>query len=80
MTLVFSSNSGNHCSDVQLPGLKLKVDTLRFSSVFSRPKLGKHGPEGLRSIFFFFLYCGVDSPFLGVEVHFSFTLYNYSDQ
>jgi len=77
MTLVFSSDSGNHCSDVQRPALKLKVTLPEFSSVFRRPKLGKHGPEGVT---FFFLYCGVDSPFLCVEVHFSFTLCNYSDQ
>jgi len=79
MTLGFSSDSGNHCSDVQHPALKLKVDTSRIFFSLQKAETRKHGPDGLCSIFFF-LYCGVDSSFLGVEVHFSFTLCNYSDQ
>jgi hypothetical protein len=30
MTVEFSSDSGNHCYDVQRPALKLKVDTSRI--------------------------------------------------
>jgi hypothetical protein len=70
MTLVFSSDSGNHRSDVQRPALKLNVDTSRI--YFSLQKAETRKTRSRGRMFKFFLYCGVDSPFLGVEVHFFF--------
>jgi len=77
--LEFSSVSGNHCSDVQHPVLKLEADTLRVlfnfqgavtrKPCFRRPMFKKR--------FFFFIECAVNSSALGLALHFSFILYVY---
>jgi hypothetical protein len=58
--------SGNHCTDVQRPALKHYVHT--FSIFFILQEAARHKPCYRRPSF---LYCGVDSPSLGMTAHFS---------
>jgi hypothetical protein len=66
---------GNHCSDMQRPALKLRVDILGIffylqqavtrKPCFRRPMFMWHLP----------LYRVIDLPSVGLDVHCSFTLY-----
>jgi hypothetical protein len=76
--LEFSCRSDIHSSGVQSPALKFKVDT--YFRHYLQPSEGHNSETTLQKAyvhitFFFFLYCGADSPSLGLAVHFSFTLY-----
>ena len=75
----FSTHSDHRCSDIQHSAQKLKIDTL--STFFSlKEAITQKSSEVCfrRSIFTrpFFLYCVVESPSVGLAMHFSFTLYN----
>ena len=54
MTLVFSSDSGNHCSDVQRPALKLNVDISRIFFRIQKAETRKTRSRGrmFKNIFF----------------------------
>lgn len=54
MTLVFSNDSGNHCSDVQRPALKLKVETSRIFFSLQKAETRKTRSRGrmFKNIFF----------------------------
>jgi hypothetical protein len=62
---------------VQRPALKLKVDALSIFFGIKGPQLENHASEGLLS-YCFSLYCGEDSPSVGLSVHFSLTLHLYT--
>jgi hypothetical protein len=46
-----------------------------FSLILSRPKFGNHASEGLCSYYYIPFYCGINSPYVDLAVHFSFSLY-----
>jgi hypothetical protein len=64
-----SSESDSCCSDVQIPALEPKMDTLGIS--FSYPEAVTGQAHFRRPTF---VYCGVDSHSVDLAVHFSFNL------
>ena len=77
--LEFSSESGDHCSNMQDPVLMLELDTEHFhySSGARNSERMLQKPYIQKTLFFFwfcFVLC-VDLHAVGLAVHFSFTLY-----
>jgi hypothetical protein len=72
--LELSSQSGNHRAVLRSPVLKLKVGTskicFKFQEVLSLNQCFRHPVHTL----YFFLYFGVDSPTVGLAIHFPFTV------
>ena len=68
----FSSQSGTHCSDVQLPAVKLKVDTSCISFIILDAETRK--PRLKSTFIHLFLYCDVDPPSAVLATQFSFIL------
>ena len=65
----FSSQSGTHCSDVQLPALKLKMDTSSISFIILDAETRK--PRWRFTFIHLFLYCDVDPPSAVLAAQFS---------